>query len=109
MLNDAKNFQKMYIAYGYTDLRLGIDGLAGIVKQYFSLNPFTPNILFLLCGRKYDRIKGLLWEEDGFLPYKRLENGRFQWPRTESEVLSITTDQYTWLMQGLSLEQMKII
>lgn len=110
MLNDAKNFQKVYIACGYTDLRLGIDGLAGIVKQYFNLDPFTPNILFLFCGRRSDRIKGLLWEEDGFLLlYKRLENGRFQWPRTESEVLSITSNQYTWLMQGLSLEQKKII
>ena len=80
MLNNATGFRKVYIACGYTDLRFGIDGLAGMVKEQFKLDPFTPGILFLFCGRRCDRIKGLLWEEDGFLLlYKRLEAGRFQW------------------------------
>ena len=40
------------------------------------------NALFLFCGRRKDRIKGLYWEGDGFvLLYKRLESGSFQWPR----------------------------
>lgn len=30
-------------------------------------------------------LKAFLWEEDGFLMlYKRLDNGGFQWPRSES-------------------------
>lgn len=110
MLNDASGFQKVYIACGYTDLRRGIDGLASLVKEQFQLNPFQPGILFLFCGRRTDRIKGLLWEQDGFLLlYKRLEAGRFQWPRNEAEVRSITPEQYTWLMQGLAIEQKKVI
>lgn len=110
MLNNAAGFRKVYVACGYTDLRLGIDGLAGIVKEHFKLNPFTPDILFLFCGRHSDRIKGLLWEEDGFLLlYKRLEAGRFQWPRTNNEAEDITSEQYTWLMQGLAIEQKKVI
>ena len=47
-----------FIACGYTDLRRGIDGLATIVKEQFKLDPFT-NSLFLFCGRRCDRIKGL--------------------------------------------------
>ena len=78
MLNNASGFRKVYIAAGYTDLRRGIDGLASIVKFNFQLDPYEKDILFLFCGRRSDRIKGLVWEGDGFLLlYKRLELGGF--------------------------------
>lgn len=105
MLNDFRCSCPVYLACGYTDLRQGIDGLAGIVQQRFQLNPFQ-NALFLFCGRRKDRIKGLYWEGDGFLlVYKRLETGSFQWPRNGTEAKRITAQQYRWLMDGLSVEQ----
>lgn len=108
MLNNASGFRQVYVACGYTDLRRGIDGLAKIIHGTFQLDPFQEGILFLFCGRRSDRIKGLLWEGDGFLLlYKRLEAGAFQWPRNQKEALAITPQQYTWLMQGLSLEPKK--
>ena len=60
MLNDFTGADQVYIACGYTDLRKGIDGLARLVQQQFALDPFT-NTLFLFCGRRRDRIKGLYW------------------------------------------------
>ncbi len=73
--------ERVYIVCGYTDLRRSIDGLAAIVKQNYGINPYN-RCLFLFCGRRRDRIKGLLWDEDGFLLlYKRLNDGGFQWPR----------------------------
>ena len=107
MLTDFTGADRIIIACGRTDLRLGIDGLAALVKQQFRLDPFT-NTLFLFCGRRRDRIKGLLWEGDGFLLlYKRLEKGKFQWTRSENEALGITAQQYRWLMEGLSIQQPK--
>ena len=83
MLNDFTGASHIYLACGYTDLRRGIDGLAGIVEREFQLDPFSDS-LFLFCGRRKDRIKALYWEGDGFLLlYKRLEEGTFQWPRNE--------------------------
>ena len=38
MFNDATGFDRVYIACGYTDLRHGIDGLAGIVQNEFHLH-----------------------------------------------------------------------
>lgn len=74
MLNNATEFQQVYIAAGYTDLHRGIDGLASIAKFNFQLDPYEKDILFLFCGRRSDRIKGLVWKGDGFLLlYKRLE------------------------------------
>ena len=55
-------FKEVYIACGRTDLRRGIDGLATIVKEQFELDPFQKDVLFLFCGRKQDRFKGLVWD-----------------------------------------------
>ena len=91
-------------------MRRGIDGLAAVIRQQFKLSPFQKNVLFLFCGRKSDRIKGLVWEGDGFcLLYKRIEDGRLQWPRTEEEVLSISKEDYRLLMQGFQIIQKSTI
>ena len=104
MLNDGTGFKKVYIATGFTDLRRGIDGVARIIRFQFHLDPYDKNTLFLFCGKRTDRIKGLLWEGDGFLLlYKRIENGNFRWPSTKDEALEITADQYQMLMQGLEI------
>lgn len=88
MLNDAVGFEKIFIATGYTDLRRGIDGLASTIKFQFDLDPFQKHVLFLFCGKRTDRIKGLVWEGDGFLLlYKRLNIGGFSWPRTKEEAI----------------------
>lgn len=60
MLNDTVGFAKVYIVCGYTDIRRGIDGLAGIIKEQIEMYPFSAGTLFLFCGRITDRIKGLL-------------------------------------------------
>lgn len=109
MLGDISKADKIYIACGYTDMRKSIDGLAAIVKQNFNLDPFE-NSLFLFCGKSSSRLKVLFWEEDGFvLLYKRLENGKFKWPRNEQEAKEITKQQFRWLLEGLSIEQPKRI
>lgn len=109
MLGDIAKADKVYIACGYTDMRRSIDGLAAIVQEKFNLNPFE-NSLFLFCGRKKNRLKALYWEGDGFvLLYKRLENGKYQWPQTSEEARSITRQEFRWLMEGLSIDQPKAV
>lgn len=104
MLNNASRFKKVYIATGVTDLRRGIEGLASIVRFEFQLDPYDKDTLFLFCGRRSDRIKGLVWEGDGFLlVYKRLYNGAFRWPRNKKEAMEITPEQYRMLMQGFEV------
>ena len=106
MLKDAdpEYFSGIYIVCGYTDLRYGIDSLAAILERKFHAKLFVPNTLFLFCGRSASKIKGLLWEGDGFLLlYKRLDNGAFSWPRSAEEALEISSEQYAMLMQGLEI------
>ena len=104
MLAEAPSYvKKVIIAVGYTDLRMGIDGLSQLIGTKYDMNPYEENILFLFCGRRCDRIKGLLWEGNGYLLlYKRLEDGSFTWPRSPMEVAEITPEQYHLLMLGLN-------
>lgn len=109
MLGDISKAEKIYIATRYTDMRKSIDGLSAIAQQNFKLNPFQ-NSLFLFCGRKRDRMKALYFEGDGFLIlYKRLENGRFQWPKDAEAVKCITPREFRWLLEGLSLNQPRAV
>lgn len=109
MLNDLAADAQVYLVTGYTDLRRGIDGLATIVQGQLLLDPFS-KALFLFCGRRCDRIKALLWEEDRFvLLYKRLENGKYKWPRDRVEAKQITKQEFRWLLVGLSIEQKSAI
>ena len=65
----------------------------------------VPNTLFLFCGRSSTKIKGLLWEGDGFLLlYKRVECGHFTWPRSSSELRLMSSEQFQWLMHGFAID-----
>ena len=110
MLNDAVCFKQIYIVTGYTDLRFGLDSLAAIIESKTGISPYVPDTLYLFCGRKTDRIKGSVWEKDGFLLLnKRLEKGIFMWPRNESEVRALTGQQFRWLMEGLTISPKKVV
>lgn len=103
MLEDAAGIRRVVLACGAVDLRKGIDGLAMIIGDKYKQNPFEKGTLFLFCGQRSDRIKGLLWQGTGFLLlYKRLEDGRFSWPRTTQEAAELTEEQFNYLMLGLN-------
>lgn len=103
MLEDAAAIRRVVLACGTVDLRKGIDGLAMIIGDKYGQNPFEKGTLFLFCGQRSDRIKGLLWMGTGFLLlYKRFESGRLSWPRTSQEAAELTEEQFNYLMLGLN-------
>lgn len=103
MLENAAGIKRVVLACGTVDLRKGIDGLAMIIGNKYGQNPFEKGTLFLFCGRRSDRIKGLLWMGSGFLLlYKRFEDGSLSWPRTTEEAADLTEEQFHYLMLGLN-------
>ena len=111
MLNESyRSFRKVYIAVGYTDLRKGIQGLSQLVGIKFNMDPYEKDVLFLFCGKRSDRIKGLVWEGTGYLLlYKRLEAGSFTWPRSREEAAMLTEEQFRMLMMGLNPIELRIM
>jgi transposase len=94
----------VYLAIGATDMRKSVNGLALIVSETFALDPFS-KALFVFCNRGGNRVKILEWEQTGFwIHYKRLEKGRFKWPRGEG-VKDITERELRWLLDGLDIER----
>ncbi len=105
MLKEAAGIKRVVVACGRVDLRRGIDGLAAIVHLAYGLDPLEEGTLFLFCGVKKDRIKGLLFEGIGFCLFTlRLSDGRFQWPNTPDEARDITMEQYRRLLDGFAIE-----
>lgn len=109
MLEDYAAVHRIVLACGTVDLRKGIDGLAMIIGDRYKQNPFEKGTLFLFCGRRSDRIKGLLWMGTGFcLLYMRLEAGSFSWPRTATQAADLTEEQFRYLMLGLNPLEPKV-
>ena len=109
MIGDLSRVQKIYLVTGRTDMRKSFDGLMAVIRDNFQMDPFS-NAVFLFCGRKKNTMKALYFDRDGFvLLQKRLDNGKFQWPRNASEVRPLTRQEFRWLMEGLSIDQPKAI
>jgi transposase len=98
-------FSKVIVALGRSDLRRGIDGLSAMIRLKYDLDPLEKDTLFLFCGTRSDRIKGILWTGDRFVMiYIRLADGRFQWPRTEEEARTLSGEEFLRLMDGFTID-----
>ncbi len=94
---------KVHLAFGYTDMRKGIDGLAMLVQAVLRQDPFSGH-LFVFRGRKANLIKIVFWDGSGLCLFtKRLEQGVFLWPPNVEPVgiLSLTSAQLSMLIDGV--------
>jgi transposase len=92
---------RVWLAAGHTDMRKGFDGLALLVQETLKRDPHDGQ-LFVFRGRRGDPIK-LLWHDgQGMCLFaKRLERGRFIWPATVGEAVTITAAQLGYLLEGI--------
>lgn len=96
---------KVYIALGDVDMRKAIDGLSAMVSGAMHLDVFAGH-LFAFSNRRRSMIKILYWDKNGFcLWQKRLEKGRFRWPKSREEVLQVGQRELIWLLEGLEINQ----
>ena len=78
MITPASNVQVL-VATKPVDFRKGADGLSALVQENLSADPF--------CGI--------------CLLAKRLEDGRFRWPRIADGVMRLSAAQLSALLEGL--------
>lgn len=92
---------RIWIAAGVTDMRRGFDGLSAQVQTVLDQQPFSGHV-FAFRGRRGDIVKLLWWDGDGLCLFsKRLERGRFIWPKAESGTVSLSRAQLSMLLEGI--------
>ena len=104
MLNLTTSSQ-IYVYASVTDMRKGIHGLSGIVRDEFQADP-TDGSLFVFVNRRRDRLKILYFDGGGFwLYYRLLEAGTFEELKNpnKSNYLTIDATELSMLLSGVSL------
>ncbi|MPZ34516.1 MAG: IS66 family insertion sequence element accessory protein TnpB [Rhodospirillales bacterium] len=84
---------RVWLASGVTDMRRGFDGLALVAQEVLKRDPHCGHLL-VSRGKRGGLLKILWHDGQGMcLLAKRLEHGRFVWPRTEGEAVTISAAQ----------------
>jgi len=94
---------KVHLAFGYTDMRKGLDSLAVLVQNVLEQDPFSGH-LFVFRGRKANLIKIVFWDGTGLCLFtKRLEQGVFLWPPDigPGRTLALTSAPLSALLEGI--------
>ena len=83
------------------DFRKGMDGLAALVKEELGTDPYS-GVVYVFRARRADKIKLIFWDGTGIvLISKRLEDGKFRWPRVQDGVMRLSAAQLSALLEGL--------
>ncbi len=97
---------RIYLAVEPVDMRKQYDGLWALASQHLGLDP-KGGALFVFTNKTRDRIKLLHWDGSGvWVLAKRLEQGRFSWPRGadgDARKLSLEPAALTLLLDGIDL------
>src|ERR1700692_2001726 len=96
---------RVMVASKPVDFRKGMDGLAAMVTQLLSADPFAGDI-FIFRAKRADRIKLILWDGSGLcLVTKRLGAGGFTWPPVQDGAVTLSTAQLRLLFAGMDWTQ----
>lgn len=99
----------MLIATSPVDFRKGMDGLAALVQETLKADPFS-GAIFVFRAKRADRVKLICWDGTGLCLFaKRLEQGRFRWPRVENGTMRLSPAQFSALLEGLDWTRVRAL
>ena len=79
-------------------MRKSIDTLCILVSEVLQMNPASGH-LFLFRSRSGNKLKAIYYETNCFtLWYRRLEKGRFVFPKNAVGHMEISTSYFKWLL-----------
>jgi len=96
---------RVFVATAPVDLRAGFNKLFGLTQTVLQADPLSGH-WFVFTHRERTRVKVLFWDGRGlWVCAKRLEQGRFSWPRGEQACAQLRSEELLALLSGLEVQQ----
>lgn len=98
----------VWLALGASDLRGGIDALLARVVRGFAQGAQAHHA-YVFANRRADRLKVLVYDGAGmWLCTRRLQDRGFAWPREAAGTMSLTREEFDWLVAGLPWQRLGV-
>ena len=92
---------RVMVATKPVDFRKGAEGLAALVRETMQADPFS-GAVYVFRAKRADRVKLIYWDGTGVCLFaKRLEDGKFRWPKVQDGVMRLSAAQLSALLEGL--------
>jgi transposase len=96
---------RVFVATQPVDLRGGFNRLFALTQSVLQQDPLSGH-WFVFANRARNRLKVLFWDGSGlWVCAKRLEKGRFSWPRADQACASLRGEELIALLSGLEVRQ----
>jgi transposase len=94
---------RVLVATKPVDFRKGMEGLAALVREAMGADPFCGTV-YVFRVKRADRVKLIFWDGTGMvLVAKRLEDGKFRWPRGAGRAPAAECGRAAGLARGARL------
>jgi len=88
------------------DMRGGIDSLSQRVQNLLGRTPCDGSA-YAFRNRRGSRLKLLIWDGTGvWLCQRRLHQGKFVWPDAATTTVTLTAQQWNWLVTGVEWQRL---
>ena len=96
---------RVFVALVPIDLRQSFNGLYATVREQLKEDPLSGH-LFVFTNKERDKVKVLFWDGSGlWVCAKRLEKGRFSWPKGEGAAATLRSEELSALLSGLEVRR----
>lgn len=98
---------KVYLHTDITDMRKSINTLAILVQEVMEMEPGN-GYLYLFRSRCAKKMKALYYADASYtLWYRRLEQGKFIFPRNASGSIELSKQHFEWLLASNKYSHLK--
>jgi transposase len=103
MLN-CSTATRVFVAVAPVDLRASFNKLFALTQSVLQQDPLSGH-WFVFTNQERNRVKVLFWDGSGlWVCAKRLEKGRFSWPRSGEASVQMRSEELLALVTGLEVQ-----